>query len=121
MLSSYFLQICINESKSIVLFAFFAKNIFGYLQAYFLAFVEQGVIKDIRNEAYVHLHKLPMSYFKNERTGNLISRIINDVNVVQSSVSAVFLNLIREPLTIIVFIGIAISISWQLTLFSVLV
>ncbi|MGE5680939.1 MAG: ABC transporter ATP-binding protein [Bacillota bacterium] len=105
----------------LVLIAFFLKNLFGYLQAYYLAFVEQGVVRDIRNAAYKHLHKLPMSYFKNEKTGNLISRITNDVNVVQSSVSAVFLNMIREPLNIIVFLGIAVSISWKLTLFSFVV
>lgn len=105
----------------LILLAFFLKNVFGYLQAYFLAFVEQGMIRDLRNQSYVHLHKLPMSYFKNEKTGNLISRITNDVNVVQSSVSAVFLNMIREPLTIIFFLGLAISISWKLTLFSLLV
>jgi subfamily B ATP-binding cassette protein MsbA len=62
-----------------------------------------------------------MSFFKNERTGNLISRIMNDVNAVNASVSAVFLNLIREPLKIIVFLGIAIAISWRLTLFSLVV
>lgn len=105
----------------LVLFAFLAKNIFGYLQSYFLAFVEQGMIKDLRNEAYFHLHKLPMSFFKNEKTGNLISRITNDVQVVQNSISAIFLNLIREPLSIIVFLIIAVSISWRLTLFSLLV
>jgi len=105
----------------LILFTFMGKNISGYLQAYFLAYVEQGMIKDLRNEAYQHLHKLPMSYFKGEKTGNLISRITNDVNVVQASVSAVFLNLVREPLTIIVFLGIALSISWQLTLFSVVI
>ncbi|MFA5803214.1 MAG: ABC transporter transmembrane domain-containing protein [Melioribacteraceae bacterium] len=110
------LKICI-----LILLAFFLKNIFGYLQAYFLAYVEQGVIRDLRNQSYIHLHKLPMSYFKNEKTGNLISRITNDVNVVQSSVSAVFLNLIREPLTILFFVGLAMSISWRLTLFSLLV
>ncbi|MBI5729635.1 MAG: ABC transporter ATP-binding protein [Ignavibacteriales bacterium] len=110
------LKICL-----LILLAFFLKNIFGYLQAYFLAYVEQGMIRDLRNQSYIHLHKLPMSYFKNEKTGNLISRITNDVNVVQSSVSAVFLNLIREPLTILFFVGLALSISWRLTLFSLLV
>ena len=114
--SEILLKICL-----LVLLAFLGKNLFGYLQAYFLAYVEQGVIKDIRNEAYRHLHKLPMSFFKGEKTGNLISRITNDVTVVQSSVSAVFLNLIREPLTIIVFLGIAISISFKLTLFSLVI
>ena len=107
------LRICI-----IVLITFLLKNIFGYLQAYFLSYVEQGTMKDLRDRAYTHLHQLPMSYFKQERVGNLISRITNDVNVVQNSISAAFLNLIREPLTIIVFIGIALSISWQLTLLA---
>ncbi len=110
------LKICL-----LVVIAFFLKNIFGYLQAYFLSYVEEGSMKDMRNAAYEHLHQLPMSYFKQERVGNLISRITNDVNVVQSSISAGFLNLIREPLTIIVFIGIALSISWKLTLLAFIV
>lgn len=114
--SEILLKICL-----LVLITFLGKNLFGYLQSYFLAYVEQGMIRNIRNEAFNHLHKLPMSYFKNEKTGNLISRIMNDVNAVQTSVSAVFLNLIREPLTIVVFLGIAFSISWKLTLFSLAV
>ncbi|HPN37104.1 MAG TPA: ABC transporter ATP-binding protein [Melioribacteraceae bacterium] len=105
----------------IVILAFFGKNLFGFLQSYYLAYVEQGVVKDIRNEAYEKLHNLPMSFFKNEKTGNLISRITNDVNLIQNSVSTVFLNLLREPLSIIVFLGIAISISWKLTAFSLIV
>lgn len=128
-LTSSFKEFIFSGSTSEILFkicfliviAFLGKNLFGYLQAYFLAHVEQGMIRNLRNEAYQHLHKLPMSFFKNERTGNLISRIMNDVNAVNSSVSAVFLNLIREPLKIIVFLGIAIAISWRLTLFSLVV
>jgi subfamily B ATP-binding cassette protein MsbA len=107
------LKICI-----IIFFAFMLKNIAGYFQAYFLSFVEQGIVRDLRNDAYEQLHKLPISYFKSERVGNLISIIVNDVTAVQNSVSATFLNLIREPLSIIVFLGIAISISWELTLIS---
>lgn len=105
----------------LVLITFFIKNIFGYFQAYFLAYVEQGTMKDIRDKAYIHLHQLPMSFFKQERVGNLISRITNDVTVVQNSISATFLNMIREPLSIIVFIGIALSISWQLTLLAFII
>jgi ATP-binding cassette, subfamily B, bacterial MsbA len=110
------IKICI-----LVFFAFLLKNIFGYLQAYFLATVEQGTMKDMRDAAYRHLHKLPMSYFKKERVGNLISRITNDVNIVQASISTAFLNMIREPLSIIVFLGIAISISWKLTLLALVI
>jgi ATP-binding cassette, subfamily B, bacterial MsbA len=115
-ISHILLKIC-----TMVLLAFLGKNLFGYLQAYFLASVDKGMIRDMRDELYNHLHKLPMSFFKNEKTGNLISRIMNDVNMVQFGVSAVFLNLIREPLKIVVFFGIALSISWKLTLFSLVV
>ena len=106
-------KICI-----IIFVAFILKNIAGYSQAYFLNYVEQGIVRDLRDAAYEQLHKLPISYFKSERVGNLISIIVNDVTAVQNSVSATFLNLIREPLSIIVFLGIAISISWELTLIS---
>ena len=105
----------------LVLISFLLKNIFGYLQAYFLAYTEFGSMTDLRDDAYKHLHQLPMSYFKQERVGNLISRLTNDVTAVQASISATFLNLIREPLNILVFLGIAVSISWRLTLLSLVI
>ncbi|MEJ2614425.1 MAG: ABC transporter ATP-binding protein [Ignavibacteriaceae bacterium] len=110
------LRICL-----LILLAFLGKNIFGYLQAYLISYVEYGAMKDLRDTAYVHLHQLPMSYFKKERVGNLISRFTNDVVVIQASITAAFLNLIREPLTIIVFLLMALSINWQLTLLSLVV
>lgn len=110
------IRICI-----MVLGAYLAKNLFGYMQSFFLNYVEQGIMRDLRNDAYSRLHDLPLSYFKNEKTGNLISRIINDTNVVQASVSAAFLNAIREPITIVVFLGMAFSISWKLTLLAFII
>lgn len=86
-----------------------------------MAYVEFASMKDLRDDAYKHLHKLPIGYFKSERVGNLISRFTNDVNVVQASISATFSNLIKEPLTIIVFLGMAISISWRLSLFALVI
>ena len=114
--SEALLKICF-----LVLIAFFLKNIFNYLQAYFMTYVEYGAMNDLRNLAYEHLHQLPMSFFKKEKVGNLISRFTNDVAIVQSSITATFLNLIREPLTIIVFLVIAVSISWQLTIIALIV
>lgn len=105
----------------LILFAFLFKNIFGYLQGYFMAFVEYASMKDLRDDAYKHLHKLPIGYFKSERVGNIISRFTNDVNIIQLSISTTFSNLIKEPLTIIVFLGIALSISWQLSLFAFII
>ena len=103
----------------IIITVFFLKNIAGFLQSYMLAFVEQGVVKDLRDDIFRHLHKLSLSYFSSKRTGDLISRITNDVTIVQHSIGASFLNLVREPLLVIVFLMIALMISWQLTLISI--
>ncbi len=105
----------------LILLAFLGKGIFGYLEAYYLAYVQQSIIKKFRDTTYKHLHKLPMSYFKNERTGDLISRITNDVTIIQNSFSAVFKSIFREPIIIIVFMVIAISISWRLFLLALVI
>lgn len=102
----------------LILAAFIMKNIFGYMQGYYMAYVEHASMKDLRDETYRHLHKLPIGYFKSERVGNIISRFTNDVNIIQASISATFSNLIKEPLTILVFLAIALSISWKLSLFA---
>lgn len=105
----------------LILTAFILKNIFGYIQGYFMAFVEYASMKDLRDETYSHLHKLPIGYFKSERVGNIISRFTNDVNIIQASISATFSNLIKEPLTLVVFLAIAVSISWRLSLFAFII
>lgn len=110
------LKICI-----VILGSFLMKNFFGYMQSYLMNYAEEGVIKDIRNALYKHLHNLPLGYFNNERTGGLISRIINDVTVIHGGIGAAFVTLIKEPLLIVVFLSLAIALSWQLTLISVLV
>ena len=110
------LKICL-----IIFVVFFLKNIFMYLQSNMMSYVEYASMNDLRDAAYKHLHKLSIGYFKKEKVGNLISRFTNDVNRIQDSISATFSNLIKEPLTILVFLIIAVSISWQLTLFSLVI
>jgi len=100
---------------------FFFKNIFDYCQSYLMALVEQSLMRDLRNSLYEHLHNLSLSYFSNERTGNLISRVTNDVNVVNGGVSATFVTLVKEPLLIIFFLTMAFILSWKLTLLAFIV
>ncbi len=128
-ISNWFNQVMFSGTKSdallkicvIIVISFFLKNLFGYARAYLLAYSEQGVMRDIRNQLYEKLQELSLGYFTNERTGTLISRVTNDVTVVNTGITATFDTLIREPLTIIVFLGIAISLSWKLTLISFIV
>lgn len=96
--------------------AFLLKNLFSYLQTYHMAIVEQGVIKDIRSELYGHLHKLSLGYFTEERKGNLISRIVNDVRIINDSAIAVVNSIFRDPPLIIVYSLVLFIFNWKLTL-----
>lgn len=105
----------------LIFVVFLLKNIFDYCQSYLMARVEQSLMRDLRNALYKHLHNLSLSYFSNERTGNLISRVTNDVNVVNGGVSASFVTMVKEPLLIAVFLTIAFTLSWKLTLLAFIV
>jgi subfamily B ATP-binding cassette protein MsbA len=96
--------------------AFLLKNLFSYLQTYYMAIVEQGVIKDIRFELYRHLHKLSLGYFTEEKKGNLISRIVNDVRIINDSAIAVINSIFRDPPLIITYSLVLFIFNWKLTL-----
>ncbi|MFQ5770811.1 MAG: ABC transporter transmembrane domain-containing protein, partial [bacterium] len=113
---SALLRICL-----IIVTIFFLKGLFGYLQVYFMAQVEQGVVMDIRNELYSHISKLSLGYFNAHRSGHLISRITNDVNLINSGIAATFVTLIKNPLLILSFLAIALYLSWQLTIIALII
>ncbi|MBN2410368.1 ABC transporter ATP-binding protein [candidate division KSB1 bacterium] len=104
-----------------IIILIFFKNIFSYLQSYLMAFVEQGVIRDIRNDIYSHINNLSLSYYHRTRTGQIISRITNDVTLVNNGVSASFVTMIKNPLMIIIALSLAVMISWKLTLIAMVV
>ncbi len=99
----------------------FLRSLFGYLQAYYMATVEQGIIKDIRNDIYTHINKLSLSYFDRTRTGKLISRITNDVTLVNSGISASFFTMVKNPLLIVTYLAFAFILSWELALIAILI
>lgn len=100
----------------LILITFFLKNLFIYLQTYFMAFVEQGILKDLRFALYKHYLELPLSFFTEERKGNLISRMINDVQIIKDSLIAVVNSLFRDPPSIIVYSVVLFLFNWKLTL-----
>lgn len=106
----------------ILIFAAFAlKNLTGFLQSICMQQVEKGVVRDLRIQMYEKINSLSMRFFTNERSGNLISIMSNDVNAVQIAISSTFLNLMREPILILIYLAIALSISWELTIIAFLV
>ncbi|REG87334.1 ABC transporter ATP-binding protein [Winogradskyella sediminis] len=101
----------------VVLATFLLKNASGYFSNFFLAYLRNGILKDIRNELYNKTVTLPISYFSEKRKGDIIARISGDVNEIQNSLLAILELLIREPLTIIFTIIVMFTISLKLTIF----
>ncbi len=93
------------------------KNLFIYLSIYILAPLRNAILRRLRNELFVKVLSLPISYFTDERKGDIMSKMTNDINEVEVSVISVLEVFIREPLMLIFFLGTMIAISPSLSLF----
>ena len=101
----------------LILSVFLLKNIFNYLAMYFITFLRNGVLKDIRNELYQKTIELPLSFFSEKRKGDIMARIGTDVLEIQHSFLSILELIFREPLTIIFTILFMLTISVKLTIF----
>ena len=101
----------------LVITMFLLKNIFGYLAMYFITFLRNGVLKDLRNDLYKKTIDLPVSFYSEKRKGDTIARITSDVLEIQHSFLSILELIVREPLTIIFAISAMLLISFKLTLF----
>ncbi len=96
---------------------FLLKNLFGYLAMFFITYLRNGVLKDIRNELYHKTMALPIAYYSEKRKGDTMSRIATDVLEIQHSFLSILELIVREPLMIIFTIASMFLISAKLTLF----
>ena len=80
-----------------------------------------GVIRDIRADIYRKIISLPLSFFSDERKGDILTRVSTDVNEVDASISSSLDMIVKNPIFIVVYLVTLICISWQLTLFTLLV
>ncbi len=101
----------------LVLILFLLKNLFNYLAMYFITFLRNGVLKDIRNKMYRKITELPIAFYSEKRKGDVIARITSDVLEIQHSFLSILELLVREPLTILFTIAVMFFISVKLTVF----
>ena len=102
---------------AVIIALFLLKNLFNYWAMYFITFLRNGVLKDIRNAMYKKSVDLPLSFFSEKRKGDVISRITADVLEIQHSFLSILEVLVREPLTIVFTIIAMFMISTKLTIF----
>lgn len=126
---NYFITGVIQESgreaalirmSLLVLLMFFLKNLCRYLAMYFLAPVRNGVIMDIRNALFDKVLILPLSFYSNERKGDIMARMNNDVQEIEWSVIGAIEMVFRDPPTVIIYLITLFVMSPGLTMFSLI-
>ena len=102
---------------SLVVITFLFKNLFGYLGLQHMTKIKTGVLRDLRAKMFKKIIELPIPYYSEKRKGDVMARMLGDVNEVQNSFFMVLELIVKEPLTIIFALIAMINISWKLTLF----
>ena len=90
--------------------------VFGYLHRYLIEWIGKKVVMNIRNKLYSHLHTLSLDFFSRSRTGELISRVTNDVTIIETSISRVAVSVLVHPLMVILLLIFLFRFSWVLAL-----
>ncbi len=96
---------------------FLLKNLTRYLAMYYIAEVRNGVVKDIRNAMYNRVLILPLSYYSEQRKGDIMSRMTTDVQEVEWSIMSSLEMLFRDPITILSYLVALFLLNFELTLF----
>jgi ATP-binding cassette, subfamily B, bacterial MsbA len=101
----------------LVIMTFF-RSMFTYLSMTMLAPIRNGVVRDFRNKLYRKILVLPLAYFSEEKKGDLMTRMSGDVQEIENSVLSALDALMRSPIQIIIYLSVMFFMSWQLTLFA---
>ena len=105
----------------VVLLVFAGKGLSDWGQAYFMSYVGQRIIVQLRQQLYDHLQRLSLSFFDRMPTGLLMSRVTNDVNLIQGAVSNAVTGILRDPLTVVGLVAVMFYRDWQLAAVAMVV
>ena len=110
-------QYALLLTVALVISTFLFKNLFNYFASQHLMKIKNGVLKDLREKMFSKIIDLPISYYSEKRKGDVMARMLGDVNEVKNSFFLILELIIKEPLTILFAIIAMMKISFQLTLF----
>ena len=102
---------------TVVVFSILLKNVFLYLSLYVLTPIRNRIINDMRNDMFQKILQLPIGYFSEQRKGDIMSRLTNDLQDVESSTISFLESFFREPITILLYLATMIQLSPELSVF----
>jgi subfamily B ATP-binding cassette protein MsbA len=100
-----------------IVFMVFLKVLFTYLSNYEMIEIRNGVVRDIRLMIYKKILRLPLGYFSEERKGDIMARMTGDVTEVENSIMNSLDMMIKNPILIVISVGVMFYMSWSLTIF----
>lgn len=101
----------------LVVILFFLKNLFRYLALFFLGPLRNHVVKDLRQGLYEKVLRLPLSYFSEQRKGDILSRMTSDVHEIEWGIMSTLEVMFRDPFAVLIYLGTLVVMSPHLTLF----
>jgi subfamily B ATP-binding cassette protein MsbA len=111
------IQVALLFVVLMVITTFLLKNVFNYLASHHIMHLKNGVLRDLRKSMYNKIIELPISYYSEKRKGDIMARMLGDVNEVQNSFFSILELVVKEPLTIVFALATMFIISTKLTLF----
>jgi subfamily B ATP-binding cassette protein MsbA len=111
------IQVALLFVVLMVITTFLLKNLFNYLASHHIMHLKNGVLRDLRKSMYKKIIDLPISFYSEKRKGDIMARMLGDVNEVQNSFFSILELVVKEPLTIIFALATMFIISTKLTLF----
>ena len=105
----------------VILAGIVIKNLFFYLAAVLGIKVQLGIVRDMRDQLYGHLQKLPLGFFDRRKTGQLVARVFSDTEKTREIISYAIAEVLKHGISLIAFVTIMVIISWKLTLLTLLV
>ena len=109
----------LNLIPFLIVGIFLFQGLCNYGQDYLMHWIGQRAIFDIRNTLYSHLQNMPLSFFSKRSTGELISRLTNDISTMQSALSRAVGDIVKEGITVLALLGLLFYFNWQLALISI--
>jgi subfamily B ATP-binding cassette protein MsbA len=113
-------RLMLNLLPLALMLLFLVKGIFYYCYSYFMERVGQGIILDLRKKLYDHIQNLPLSFFTKTPTGELISRIISDVTLMQNAVSSALVGTLKDLFQALGLLTVIFYQDWKLALMSLI-
>lgn len=101
--------------------SFFLKNLFLYINNQLVERVQSKTAKKLRDDVFAKIIDMPLSYFNQHKVGTLMNYVYNEVSVVHNAISSSFMNFVRNPFMVLLYLIVLIFISWKLTLFALFV